>query len=61
MSVLFLKSVALDSIIHRVRRFTEAVRLLLHIDEGDASLTKQWFYVILNPERRRYGKMFSVF
>ena len=44
-----------------VRRFTEAVRLLLHIDEGDASLTKQWFYVILNPERRRYGKMFSVF
>ena len=44
-----------------VRRFTEAVRLLLHIDEGDASLTKQWFYIILNPKRRRYGKMFSVF
>ena len=27
--------------------FIEAVRLLLHIDEVDASLTKQWFYAIL--------------
>ena len=29
------------------RRFIEAVRLLLHIDEADASLTKQWFYAVL--------------
>ena len=28
-------------------RFIEAVRLLLHIDEVDASLTKQWIYDIL--------------
>ena len=29
------------------RRFIEAVRLLLHIDEVDASLTKLWIYAIL--------------
>jgi hypothetical protein len=27
-------------------------RLALHIREANASLTKQWIYVILNPERR---------